>query len=59
MQALCDVVEVLRIVVDEKNSSRVRHDNHLFGPNGLYPGFRETLMRQQLGYAHNEEVSIS
>jgi hypothetical protein len=30
MQTLCVVLTVVRIIVDEKNSSGVRHDNHAF-----------------------------
>jgi len=43
MEALCVVLTVLRIVVDKKNGSGVRHDNHLFPENGVDSAFTGTL----------------
>ena len=43
MEALCAVSTVLGIIVDEKNGSGVRHDNHLFPGNGVDSAFTGTL----------------
>jgi hypothetical protein len=43
MEALCVVLTVLGIVIDEKNGSGVRHDNHLFRKMAWMAPFAGTL----------------
>lgn len=51
MEALCVVLTVLGIVVDEKNGSGVRHDNHLFRKMAWIAPLPGPLSREPLAYA--------
>jgi hypothetical protein len=45
MKALCVVLTVLGIIVDEKHGSGVRHDNHICRQIGVNRPFTGTPMR--------------
>jgi hypothetical protein len=51
MEALCAVSTVLGIIVDEKNGSGVRHDNHLFRKMAWIAPLPGPLSREPLAYA--------
>src|ERR1043165_7720462 len=51
MEALCVELTVLGIVVDEKNGSGVRHDNHLFREMAWMAPLPGPLSKESLAYA--------
>ena len=59
MEALCVVLTVVGIIIDEKNDSGVRHDNHLFRQMAWIADSPGPLGEECLAYARKKLVSIS